>query len=415
MRKLRSILLATSLSLCSLAALGAASAGAAPVWDLTMHHAQTNFPPGGQGEYWFAIENVGPDPTSGTIKLTVDLPAGITRNYTIFGEPESLVNPSWSCPGSPGDSTVVCTTTGSIPRHSVYFGLRLGVDIAPSVTGEPQASATVEGGGAAKAAADTEPVTIDSQPAGFGIPAASLLPGFFEADATTPVREAGAHPALVTFPFDFNTVPTGKGVEAQVENPEAARDIHLDLPPGFIGAPTAVTECSAAQFASYACPASSQVGRLDLLSFPITSTQETVFHQFHVAVFNLAHPRGVASDLAFAIAGNPVNVHVSLDPSNHYAITSAVPDINETISVFAQRLTVWGCRPAPATTRSAAANSTATAATPPKNAPPAPPKSPSSRSPPSAKPRTSTACTATTPGSTTASSAPRSTTPCRAR
>ena len=48
------------------------------------------------------------------------------------------------------------------------------------------------------------------------------------------------------------------------------------------------------------------------------------------------------TDLGFPFIGNPVHIKVSLDPANHYAITSTVPDINETLPPFNQKLTLWG-------------------------------------------------------------------------
>ncbi len=341
MRKLRRIALPFALSICS---LGAAPASATPLWNLTMHHAPTDFHSGAVAEYWFALENVGPSPTSGTTTLTVQLPSGITRDKVIVQQTNNVESPdlTWSCPGSPGDATVTCTTSDPIPRHSVYRGLRLSVDVAPGASGEPVASTTLEGGGAPQAVSDTEPVQISSQPAPFGFVPGSFLPGFFAADGLTPVREAGAHPDLVTFPFDFTAVPLGAGVEQQMHNPETVRDLHVDTPPGFVGIPTAVTECSAADFALVNCPPSSQVGRLDLIGFPFASSEHQVFNQFHLGVFNLVHPKGTASDLAFSLGGSAVNVKVSLDPKNHYAIASEVPNVNETIPVFDQKLVLWG-------------------------------------------------------------------------
>src|SRR3954453_23562628 len=41
---------------------------------------------------------------------------------------------------------------------------------------------------------------------------------------------------------------------------EKIKDLDLELPPGLVGNPNAATRCSAAQFGSDNCPASSQVG-----------------------------------------------------------------------------------------------------------------------------------------------------------
>ena len=56
----------------------------------------------------------------------------------------------------------------------------------------------------------------------------------------------------------------------------------------------------------------------------------------------MTHPHGVVSDLGFSVLTNPIHIKVSLDPANHYAITSEVPNINETVAAFQQRLTLWG-------------------------------------------------------------------------
>ena len=48
------------------------------------------------------------------------------------------------------------------------------------------------------------------------------------------------------------------------------------------------------------------------------------------------------TDLAFVVDGNPVHIKASLDAANHYAIVSAVPNINETLPPYNQKLTLWG-------------------------------------------------------------------------
>jgi hypothetical protein len=101
-----------------------------------------------------------------------------------------------------------------------------------------------------------------------------------------------------------------------------------------------VGECKQAEFTLGECPASSQVGRFeaDLRGFlPVESA-----NALSTGVYNLSHPRGTVSDLAFAIAGNPVHIRVSLDPARNYAIRSIVPDANESLPPLDQHLTLWG-------------------------------------------------------------------------
>ena len=348
MRRARCLAGLAGLALCVLGAAGAAPAVAAPVWHLYIHHYPTNFEPGSEtAGYSFDVENVGDASTSGPVTVTVRLPPGTSRNGAFTNSATSEENQQWSCPGSSGDTTVVCTTADSIPRHYDLRNLFVGVDVEAGVAeGTVLASAEVEGGGAASTASATEATPISSRPAPFGIFAPSFEVGFLKADAATPVLESGAHPALARFPFDFNTIPAPLGgAERVVSPPEPIRDLRVDLPPGFLGNPTAVGECTQAQFTLNECPRDSQVGRIDLRLYPI-SPDETNYFQIYspttAGVFNLSHPRGVVTDLGFVFASNPVHIKASLDPANHYAITTEVPLINETVPAYGSRLTLWG-------------------------------------------------------------------------
>jgi uncharacterized repeat protein (TIGR01451 family) len=341
MKRRHKALLSILAALCMFAALGASHAIAAPVWNLDLHHNQTNFPSGGTGQYWVEVNNVGETESSGEITVTVQLPPGLTlaaQMETSF--PDLTI--SWSCTGT---TTVVCKTSGTIPRHHLSRNLILQVAVEPSI---PEgtvltAVATLEGGGAAKATSTAEPTTISSSAPGFGILDGSFSTDFLEADSLTPVRKAGSHPPLLVTSLDFNSVPTtlanGKGVPIKQED-ESLRDLHVTLPPGFLGNPTAVGECTQAQFTVKQCPPSSQVGRFDASVYPFTGAF-TVFN-FSTGIFNLTHPRGAITDLAFVINGNPVHIKASLDPKHDYAITTTVPNVNETLPPFNSRATFWG-------------------------------------------------------------------------
>jgi hypothetical protein len=313
-------------------------------------------------ELWFDVANVGPVPTSGPLTLTVKLPAGITRNSVRFGYGE-LDPAKWSCPGFPGDSTVTCTGPGSIPRHRASQSIIVLLDVNPAFSPGTlrTATATVSGGGAtgppaaacagapwnapSAAACDAEPITIDPTPAGFGILPASFTPDFLSADGVTPQRGAGARPELLDVPFDFTTVDHPETGDLYFKAAsEPIHDLSVDLPPGFLADPTAVGECSAAAFAVGACPRSSQVGFIELKTQTLESTVSatTGVDSLTLPVFNLIHPGGVLNDLAFTVISNPVHLRSVLDPAAGYAITTEVPDINETFDPFSQKLTLWG-------------------------------------------------------------------------
>ena len=346
----RRFVLLSCLCLASLA-VSANAESAAPVWNLDIHHSQTNFAPGGEAEYWFDVENVGDTATSGPITLSVKLPNGIKRSSvreggtdfaTIVGFPLE-----WSCPGSVGDANVTCTTNGSVPHHSISSVIAIAVDVAANIAPGSMrfASAKVEGGGAVNTASATEPTPIDPTPAGFGIVPESFVPDFYEADGLTPVREASSHPELLTTPFDFNSIDSAASINPfQKIESGSVRDLVVDLPPGFLGNPTAVSECSPADFVLRKCPANSQVGWVYVRVIAIGSTPspQQSFENIPQAIYNLSHPRGTIADLAFVIVGNPIHIKASLDPANHYAIRTEVSDINETAPPFNQKATFWG-------------------------------------------------------------------------
>jgi hypothetical protein len=340
----RLLLLAAACVGALLSVAGTAAAQTPTTWHLEIHHRETNFPPGGQAEYWFEVANVGDTDSSGPVTLQVQLPDGLTVSE--FRQSATFPMFQWSCPVTPGASSLTCTTENSIRQHQIAAGLVLTVDVDPSASGVLTAIAAVEGGGAAEPASDAEPTTIGSAPAGFGIVPGSFAADFYKKDEKTPVRKAGAHPDLATFSFDLNSVPDPSplwpNVPYQRAPDENLRDVQVELPPGFLGNPTAVDECTPGQLGEGECPRSSQVGRMDLTAMP---TQVNEFQQssiFHYGVFNMTHPRGAIADFAFSIIGNPVHIKASLDPANHYTIRTTVSDINETLPVFNQKLTLWG-------------------------------------------------------------------------
>jgi hypothetical protein len=333
--------LLASASLVALGLLGfAGSASAAPVWNLDMHHNQTNFPAGGTGEFWFEVNNVGNDNTSGPVTLTIKLKGGLTGEYVRQNATEfPTISVNWKCPSVANKTKITCTTTDTIPRHSVSRRFFLSVNVPADAEGELFATAKLSGGGAAKEASAFERAPASDEEAPFGIVEGSWIGGFYEADRLTPVREAGAHPALSTFDFDINSVSRPTDDPRRKAPSGYLRDVTVGLPPGFIGNPNAVGECTAAQLATQACPPSSQVGRYDGIVYtPLSDHYWTLSYP----IYNMSHPRGTITDLAFTPLQVNVHIKASLDASNQYAIQTTTPNINETLPTFTAKATIWG-------------------------------------------------------------------------
>ena len=305
-------------------------AAATPLLDLDLHHRPTNFAPNSTGDYSIEVTNSGDTATSGLLTLLVALPSPLSRSSI-----RQVGSPVWSCPGSPGDHTILCTTADPIARHSVARNLILTATTTPTASGERFAAAKLEGGGAPAPTTTSELTRFDPKPAPFGAVPGGFLADSFAPDATT-VRAAGAHPDRVVVALDLSTIASPLQIAAAAD----IRHFQLALPPGFLGNPTAPATCAPAQLTIGACPGSSQVGRVKLTTGPFGLAAFPKIHS--KPVFNMEHPRGVLADLAFAISGNPVHIKFSLDPTNGYAILASAADINETESLLDLRMTLWG-------------------------------------------------------------------------
>jgi hypothetical protein len=327
--------LLTTLILALAALALAAPAAAAPLFRLDLHHNPTNLAPGASGDYAVEIANLGDTASSGALSLRLVLPNDLGRDSIV-----QVGSPTWSCPGSPGDKTTICTTSGPIPRHSVIRNLILSARVAPTASGERFASAKLEGGGAPSPATAVELTQITAEPAAFGLLPTSFLADSFAPDGVAPIREAGAHPDQVIVGLDLNSIATPPTSPTQIAAAGSIRHFQLELPPGFLGNPTVPGECTPAELTVGACPRSAQVGRIDLATGPFAPAD--LSKTYSQPVFNMQSPHGVLADLAFAISGNPVHIKFSLDPANGYAILASAADVNETESLLDLRMTLWG-------------------------------------------------------------------------
>ncbi len=349
----RRLALATMVAVFSVLSVGVASAAADPLWNLDIHHDETNFPPGGTAEYAFDVINAGDADTSGPVTLKIYLPAGLSRHS--FRNDQGTFNGGenqWDCPGSAGDTVVTCTTNDTIYRDQDVRGLIVTVDVAAGAGPDVVTTATVSGGGASDApaaagcapgvgACASEHTHVSADPAPFGIVDGSWIGDFFEADGITRVRQAGVHPDHATFSFDLNSIPFGvtQAGDPQKAASDGLRNATIDLPPGFVGSPAAVDECSLAQLEASRCPASSVAGIAYVSA--VSGYGTTSRFEFTSPVFNVTHPSGVISDFGLR-TGAIVHVRVSLDPARNYTVRATASDINEAVRPFTSKVVIWG-------------------------------------------------------------------------
>jgi hypothetical protein len=130
-------------------------------------------------------------------------------------------------------------------------------------------------------------------------------------------------------------------------SPEDAKDIVVDLPPGFVGNPQVVQKCSqilaavAPPLGRSQCPASSQIGvaRLDLLALghdPLEGESENV-----VPVNNVVPDKGTAAQFEFFDAA-PVKLLVNVSQDTNYAVRVTVSGIPRAAHFTSSSLTFFG-------------------------------------------------------------------------
>ena len=165
------------------------------------------------------------------------------------------------------------------------------------------------------------------------------------------VTQAGAHPDGTSMlawrrGADVEGAPVaGSAVDGSVDN------IVVDLPPGFVGNPQAVPECSAEEFRAkpLRCPAQSQVGvlRLYIEGVGFGGTNIGGFgYDTTYPVFNLEPRPGRAAELGFGYASGESAVTVRLvgraRTNGDYGVSAFVGQIPAALSPLVQSITLWG-------------------------------------------------------------------------
>ena len=158
------------------------------------------------------------------------------------------------------------------------------------------------------------------------------------------VQQAGAHPYAMTTSLRFISESTGEGGE---ETEEAAKDIFLTQPKGFVGNPTAVPFCATSDFLTQAdvdlplpvssCPDAAAVGT--------TATQLSSkggSGPLFGAVYNLEPPPGVASKLGFWISGVPVTIEIGVSEEPPFNLLANVTNVSQVLEVLGSEVTLWG-------------------------------------------------------------------------
>ena len=198
-------------------------------------------------------------------------------------------------------------------------------------------TASVSGGGA-KAASGSQQLSLGSEPV-FGVQDYEMTP---EEEGGAADTQAGSHPFQLTTTLNLNQ--TGE------EEPVAmAKDLNFKLPPGLIGNPTPLPQCTIAQFLARVsiffektgfeneCRPETAVG-VATVSFKL-SGQVTIVTS---PLFNLEPEPGEPARFGFITATAAIVLDTSVRTGSDYGVTVTVRNINQLVGFLSSQVTFWG-------------------------------------------------------------------------
>jgi len=289
-------------------------------------HVFTTLPGGrGTGEIAIMPTNIGALATSGQSEVKLGpLPPGIVTTGPGTSSPgPDLEDEAWSCPGGPGESTVVCTSSVSVPGANAAIGIRIPVKVEPDAVPGTSVPVSISGGGAGSATYQM-PIAISTQEAPAGPQA--FWAGAFDSDGNLETQ-AGAHPASVQNYLLFNTVrsPSGKIIPAS-----DLKNVIVDLPSGLLGNPSVTQRCPQSQVT----PTPSCNTEMDIGEFrPVAGRFGAQFSN-PSRVFNDIPAQGYAAEFTTFVTYPLLHLLGSVRSSEDFGVRILAPNIPTYDKVF---------------------------------------------------------------------------------
>jgi hypothetical protein len=180
----------------------------------------------GTGEIGIFAVNVGAANSAGELTIHLGpLPEGIVTAGPAKGGSGS----GWAC--TTEERELTCEGQQTVRARSQAGVIGVPVKATTQIPFESSVPVEISGGGAVAPATYQLRLSVSPEPARPGT--AAFWAGAFGGDGT-PAHQAGAHPQSAFTYFVLNTVRTGAG---QIVPAGLAKDITVDIPPGFLGNP----------------------------------------------------------------------------------------------------------------------------------------------------------------------------------
>ena len=255
----------------------------------------------------------------------------------------------------PARKQIACATVGTTEPLAPYTELKIVIPVeleAGAASGE-QNTVSVSGGEPAGGGPElpappaySRPITIGSEATGFGVERYELTPE--EEGGETDTR-AGSHPFQLTTTLDLNETlaPLGEGqAKLSPAAPALARNLSFELPPGLLGDPQAIPQCSDVDFSSIgpnnvnACPADTAIGvaliTLTLPNPPLPELTEAV------PVFDLVPAPGEPARFGLEDTQVPIILDTSVRTTGDYGVNVTISNTTQAAQLLSSRVTLWG-------------------------------------------------------------------------
>ena len=303
------------------------------------------------GEIYFTAENVGDANVDGSktpVQYKAVLPPGLRATGIVASKPfkEGNFNERARIPCSL--ETLTCTLKeGLAPFDDLE--LRVSVEVEPgAVPREEVVESTISGGGSEPASLPRT-VTVSTEPVPFGVNSYEMA---LEEAGGASVTQAGAHPFQLSTSIQLNQLAdisplTESGFKPEVGAPALAKDLNFKLPPGLIGNPTSIPECTTAQFFETVdgkenrCPPDTAVGVAIAIVHEPTLVGTVALTE---PIFNLEPRAGEPARFGFFVvpANSPVFIDTSLRTGGDYGVTVDASNITQTAAFLSSNVTFWG-------------------------------------------------------------------------
>ncbi len=325
-------------TLCGLAAnRGAAVAcghAASAWWEVATSVAPESLPPSGEGKITVLATDLGDREAGGAEPVTINdkLPPGMTVQSIAFYSPKFGGSAENLAPSLCTDAPLRCQFPYGVQPYET-----LEMQITVEIHGDPGPGvneATVTGGGAQEARLRRQ-VAVNDSPASFGIEDYRFVP---ENDDGSVDTQAGSHPFQLTTTVALNQT-------SEVANgPALPKDVRVNWPPGLVGNPTVVPQCTEAQFDTVVrigingCAPETQVGVASVTFF----AEPIHLRTLSVPLSNLQPTVGEPARFGFDVQNTLVTFDPSLRTGGDYGIKIDSNNISQLDTFLSIRATVWG-------------------------------------------------------------------------